>query len=102
MDIIANILNSIRANGESGASKSHIVEFADVSYMKLKDYVPILDKYELWVSDEEKGVYFITVKGNEYLELYELMSQLDEVVPRKAMAVMTSPNKSYTRVYQMK
>ena len=53
MDIIANILNSIRSNGDVGASKSHIVEIADVSYMKVREYAPLLDEYQLWKLDDE-------------------------------------------------
>lgn len=88
MDIIANILNSIRSNGDVGASKSHIVEIADVSYMKLREYSPLLDEYKLWKFDDETKLYTITTRGLEYLELYQLISELDEVIPRKAEIAM--------------
>jgi predicted transcriptional regulator len=88
MDIIANILNSIRSNGDVGASKSHIVEIADVSYMKLREYAPLLDEYQLWKFDDETKLYTITTRGLEYLELYQLISELDEVIPRKAEVAM--------------
>jgi predicted transcriptional regulator len=88
MDIIANILNSIRANRDAGASKSHIVETADVSYMKLKEYTPLLYQYGLWKLDEKTNLHYITDRGLEYLELYQLMSELEGVIPRKAIIVM--------------
>jgi predicted transcriptional regulator len=88
MDIIANILNSIRSNEDVGASKSHIVEIADVSYMKLREYSPLLDEYKLWKFDDETKLYTITTRGLEYLELYQLISELDEVIPRKAEIAM--------------
>lgn len=88
MDIIANILNSIRSNGDFGAPKAHIVEIADISYMKLREYAPLLDEYQLWRLEEETKLYFITGRGQEYLELYQLISELDEVIPRKAEIAM--------------
>ena len=88
MDIIANILNSIRTKGYIGASKSHIVEIADVSYMKLREYTPLLDEYHLWKLDDETKLYSVTARGQEYLELYQLISELDEVIPRKAEVAM--------------
>lgn len=88
MDIIANILNSIRSNRDFGAPKAHIVEIADISYMKLREYAPLLDEYQLWRLEEETKLYFITGRGQEYLELYQLISELDEVIPRKAEIAM--------------
>ncbi len=88
LDIIANILNSIKSNADVGASKSHIVEIADVSYMKLRKYAPLLDENQLWKLDDETKLYSITARGLEYLELYQLISELDEVIPRKAEVAM--------------
>jgi predicted transcriptional regulator len=88
MDIIANILNSIHANMDAGASKSQIVEIADISYMKLKEYSPLLYQFNLWRLDDQTKLYYITDRGLEYLELYQLMSELDGVIPYKAITVM--------------
>ena len=73
---------------DAGASKSHIVETADVSYMKLKESSPLLYPFNLWRLDEKTKLYYITDRGLEYLELYQLMSELDGIIPRKAITVM--------------
>jgi predicted transcriptional regulator len=73
---------------DAGASKSQIVEIADVSYMKLKEYSPLLYQFNLWRLDDRTKLYYITDRGLEYLELYQLMSELDGVIPHKAITVM--------------
>ncbi|HEY7108371.1 MAG TPA: winged helix-turn-helix domain-containing protein [Nitrososphaeraceae archaeon] len=84
-DIIANILSSINSRGSAGASKSHIVEIADISYMKLKHYEPLLTRCGLTDLEDDTNLYFVTPKGQKYLELYQSISELEEVIPLKAM-----------------
>jgi predicted transcriptional regulator len=53
--------------------------------MKLRDYAPLLTHCGLTELDDVTNLYFVTAKGQKYLELYQSISELEEVIPLKAM-----------------
>lgn len=53
--------------------------------MKLRDYAPLLTRSGLTELDDATNLYFVTAKGQKYLELYQSISELEEVIPLKAM-----------------
>jgi hypothetical protein len=53
--------------------------------MKLKDYVPLLTSCGLTELEDDTNLYFVTPKGQKYLELYQSISELEELIPLKAM-----------------
>lgn len=53
--------------------------------MKLRDYAPLLTRCGLTELEDHTNLYFVTAKGQKYLELYQSISELEEVIPLKAM-----------------
>jgi predicted transcriptional regulator len=53
--------------------------------MKLRDYAPLLTRCGLIELEDDTDLYFVTAKGQKYLELYQSISELEEVIPLKAM-----------------
>src|SRR5258708_39508575 len=71
-EIIDGILNSIG----SGATKTHIMYRAYLSYKQLTEYLGLLQKRELIRFDEGSRMYTITEQGLKFMNLFEVIKEL--------------------------
>jgi predicted transcriptional regulator len=76
-EIIDNILESIG----SGATKTHIMYGAFLSYSQLCEYLGLLQKRDLIRLEEGTRLYLITEKGLEFMIAFQEIKEL--VAPAK-------------------
>jgi predicted transcriptional regulator len=73
-EIIDSMLRSIR----SGATKTHIMYRAYMSYSQLKEYLKLLEERELITYDPASQLYLLTEKGLKFMNAYD---RINELVP---------------------
>jgi predicted transcriptional regulator len=73
-EIIDSMLRSIR----SGATKTHIMYRAYMSYSQLKEYLKLLEESSLIKYDATSQLYLLTEKGLKFMNAYE---KINELVP---------------------
>ena len=71
-EIIDSMLRSIK----SGATKTHIMYKAYLSYVQLKEYLKLLQERELINYEEGSRLYTITEKGLRFMNAYDKISEL--------------------------
>lgn len=74
-EIIDSMLRSIR----SGATKTHIMYRAYMSYAQLKEYLALLQDKSLIVFDQKTQLYRLTEKGLKFMDAYD---KIYELVPK--------------------
>src|SRR5713226_9562406 len=74
-EIIDTMLRSI----ESGATKTHIMFKAYMSYGQLKEYLKLLQERDLISYEQSSQLFHITEKGLLFMNAFEMISEL---VPR--------------------
>lgn len=72
MDIIADILQSAK----SGIKKTEIMFRADLNFIQLNRYLPLLLEKGLIVKNNEQRMYKTTKKGLDFLEKYKELNLL--------------------------
>lgn len=72
MDIIAAILQSAK----SGIKKTEIMFKADLNFIQLNRYLPLLLEKGLIVKNNEQRMYKTTKKGLDFLEKYKELNLL--------------------------
>ncbi len=72
MDIIADILQSAK----SGIKKTEIMFKADLNFIQLNRYLPLLLEKGLIVKNNEQRMYKTTKKGLDFLEKYKELNLL--------------------------
>ena len=73
-EIIDSMLRSIR----SGATKTHIMYRAYMSYSQLKEYLKLMEERQLIKYEPESQLYILTEKGLKFMNVYE---KINELVP---------------------
>src|ERR1700730_6183226 len=73
-EIIDSMLRSIR----SGATKTHIMYRAYMSYSQLKEYLRLLEDRELIKYEQGSQLYLLTEKGLRFMNAYD---KINELVP---------------------
>jgi predicted transcriptional regulator len=73
-EIIDSMLRSIRA----GATKTHIMYRAYMSYSQLKEYLKLLEERQLITFDPGSQLYMLTEKGLKFMNAYD---KINELVP---------------------
>ena len=73
-EIIDSMLRSIR----SGATKTHIMYRAYMSYSQLKEYLKLLEERQLIKCEPGSQLYVLTEKGLKFMNAYE---KINELVP---------------------
>ena len=68
------MLRSIR----SGATKTHIMYRAYMSYSQLKEYLKLMEERQLIKYEPESQLYVLTEKGLKFMNVYE---KINELVP---------------------
>jgi predicted transcriptional regulator len=71
-EIIDSMLRSIR----SGATKTHIMYRAYMSYSQLKEYLKLLEERALIKYDAASQLYLLTEKGLKFMNAYERINEL--------------------------
>lgn len=66
LDIIADILSSVRSNPK----KTHLMYSANLSYRLLEKYTSALLRSDLISFDDENRKYSLTQKGLQFVEIY--------------------------------
>ncbi|MFI5421342.1 MAG: winged helix-turn-helix domain-containing protein [Nitrososphaerales archaeon] len=73
------IMDSILRSTKSGATKTHIMYQAYLSYIQLQEYLTLLQQRELIKYYDDKRMFQITERGLLFMNAYEEISQL---IPR--------------------
>ena len=73
-EIIDSMLRSIR----SGATKTHIMYRAYMSYSQLKEYLKLLEERQLIKYEAGSQLYVLTEKGLRFMNAYD---KINELVP---------------------
>ena len=73
-EIIDSMLRSIR----SGATKTHIMYRAYMSYSQLKEYLKLLEGRQLITYEPGSQLYLLTEKGLKFMDAYD---RINELVP---------------------
>jgi len=73
-EIIDSMLRSIR----SGATKTHIMYRAYMSYSQLKEYLKLLEERQLIQYQPGSQLYVLTEKGLKFMNAYD---KINELVP---------------------
>jgi predicted transcriptional regulator len=73
-EIIDSILHSV----ESGATKTHIMYRAYLSYSQLKDYLNLLKERDLIRYEEGSQLYHLSERGLRFINVYE---EIKELIP---------------------
>jgi predicted transcriptional regulator len=73
-EIIDSMLRSIR----SGATKTHIMYRAYMSYSQLKEYLKLLEERQLIKYEPGSQLYVLTDKGLRFMNAYD---KINELVP---------------------
>jgi predicted transcriptional regulator len=73
-EIIDSMLRSIR----SGATKTHIMYRAYMSYSQLKEYLKLLEERQLIKYEVGSQLYVLTEKGLRFMNAYD---KINELVP---------------------
>ncbi len=73
-EIIDSMLRSIR----SGATKTHIMYRAYMSYSQLKEYLKLLEERQLIKYELGSQLYVLTEKGLKFMNAYD---KINELVP---------------------
>ena len=73
-EIIDSMLRSIR----SGATKTHIMYRAYMSYSQLKEYLKLLEERQLIKYEQGSQLYMLTEKGLRFMNAYD---KINELVP---------------------
>lgn len=73
-EIIDSMLRSIRA----GATKTHIMYRAYMSYSQLKEYLKLLEEKQLIKYEPGSQLYVLTDKGLRFMNAYD---KINELVP---------------------
>jgi predicted transcriptional regulator len=73
-EIIDSILHSV----ETGATKTHIMYRAYLSYSQLKDYLKLLQERDLIRYEEGSQLYHLSERGLRFINVYE---EIKELVP---------------------
>ena len=60
----------------SGATKTHIMYRAYLSYSQLKDYLGLLEQRKLIIYEEMEGRFKLTEKGLQFMDAYDKISEL--------------------------
>jgi len=72
------IINSMLHSINSGATKTHIMYRAYMSYSQLTEYLELLQDRRLIVYDAQSQLYGLTEKGLKFMDAYE---RIHELVP---------------------
>src|SRR5579872_116531 len=72
IEIMDSMLRSIR----SGATKTHIMYRAYMSYAQLKEYLALLQERNLIAFDSQSQLFTLTEKGLKFLNTYENSDEL--------------------------
>jgi predicted transcriptional regulator len=72
------IINSMLRSINSGATKTHIMYRAYMSYSQLTEYLELLQDRRLIVYDAQSQLYGLTEKGLKFMNAYE---RIHELVP---------------------
>jgi predicted transcriptional regulator len=73
-EIMDSMLRSIR----SGATKTHIMYRAYMSYSQLKEYLKLLEERQLIKYEPGSQLYMLTEKGLRFMNAYD---KINELVP---------------------
>jgi predicted transcriptional regulator len=73
-EIIDSILHSI----DSGATKTHIMYRAYLSYSQLREYLKLLQNRDLIRYEEGSQLFHLTERGLRFINVYE---EIKELVP---------------------
>ncbi len=73
-EIIDSILHSI----EAGATKTHIMYRAYLSYSQLKEYLKLLQERDLIRYEEGSQLYHLSERGLRFINVYQ---EIKELVP---------------------
>jgi predicted transcriptional regulator len=79
LDIIADMLLVARP----GAKKTHIMYKANLSYNLLTRYLEQIRKASLISFERKQGLYFLTSKGQRFLEVYEEYSRRNRNIEKR-------------------
>jgi len=93
-EIIDSMLRSIK----SGATKTHIMYRAYMSYAQLKEYLALLQEKELVAFDQKSQLYRLTEKGLRFMDAYDKIYELvPKVSERNAAAALqqTAPTEVF-------
>jgi len=71
-EIIDSMLRSIR----DGATKTHIMYRAYMSYSQLKEYLKLLEERQLIKYEPGSQLYVLTEKGLKFMNAYDKISEL--------------------------
>ena len=86
-EIIDSILHSI----DAGATKTHIMYRAYLSYSQLKEYLKLLQDRELIRYEEGSQLFRLTERGLRFINVYEEIKQLVPTADeRNSMSAATS------------
>ena len=83
-DIVANILESA---SEMPVSKTRLMHMTFMEYGQLNTYVVMLIKNDLLSFDSRNHQFFITDKGQRFLEYYSSLKQLHNAKRRMSLDV---------------
>jgi predicted transcriptional regulator len=70
------LMDSILRSIKSGATKTHIMYEAFLSYGQLKDYLRLLQERNLIKYEEDSRLYKITERGLRFMNAYDKISEL--------------------------
>ena len=86
-EIIDSMLRSIR----SGATKTHIMYRAYMSYSQLKEYLKLLEERQLIKYEPGSSLYLLTEKGIRFMDAYDKINELLPSV-NEGKTLVQSPN----------
>jgi predicted transcriptional regulator len=94
-EIIDSMLRSIR----SGATKTHIMYRAYMSYSQLKEYLKLLEERQLIKYEQGSQLYMLTEKGLRFMNAYD---KINELVPSISEGKATSADSRVAEVVSVK
>jgi predicted transcriptional regulator len=86
------IIDSMLRSVGSGATKTHIMYRAYMSYSQLKEYLDLLEERGLLVFDSGTKLYSVTPKGLEFMNISERIEQLVPVGENNVVSI-SNPEK---------
>jgi predicted transcriptional regulator len=87
-EIIDSMLRSIR----SGATKTHIMYRAYMSYSQLKEYLKLLEERQLIKYEPGSQLYVLTEKGLKFMNAYDKINELVPSTSEGKSLVESRPN----------
>ncbi len=87
-EIIDSMLRSIK----SGATKTHIMYRAYMSYSQLKEYLKLLEERQLIKYEPGSSLYVLTEKGLKFMNAYDKINELVPSTNEGKSLVESRPN----------